>query len=208
VRRTDVDIVVKLGGGLLAHPEHFQAALAAIASPCGERLLIVPGGGPFADAVRGIDRLIQLPDVAAHWMAVLAMEQYAHLLASQIRQSVLVHDRDRTTEALDATRLPVLAPYRWLQAEDPLPHSWEVTSDSIAAWIAGAVGARRLVLIKPPGVGVTRMLHSEASDGPRMRVKGDFVDAYFERALPTNVDVEIVAADQLHAVTFARTKSG
>jgi 5-(aminomethyl)-3-furanmethanol phosphate kinase len=208
VRRTDVDIVVKLGGGLLAHPEHFQAALAAIASRCGERLLIVPGGGAFADAVRGIDRRIRLPDIAAHWMAVLAMEQYAHLLASQIRQSVLVHDRDRTIEALDAMRLPVLAPYRWLQAADPLPHSWEVTSDSIAAWIAGAVGARRLVLIKPPGVGVTRILQSDASDAPRVRGKADLVDGYFERAVPRNVDVDIVAADQLDAVTFARTTSG
>jgi type VI secretion system protein ImpG len=45
--------------------------------------------------------------------------------------------------------LPIVAPYHWLRAVDPLPHSWDVTSDSIAAWVAGAVGAQRLLLVKP-----------------------------------------------------------
>ena len=31
---------------------------------------------------------------------------------------------------------------------DALPASWEVTSDSIAAWVADQVGAGRLVLVK------------------------------------------------------------
>ena len=52
---------------------------------------------------------------------------------------------------LAAGRVPVIAPYRWLREADPLPHSWDVTSDSIAAWLASALGAARLVLVKPPG---------------------------------------------------------
>ena len=52
-----VDIVVKIGGGVLAHAEHFDAALAAIgAAGRDRRLLVVPGGGPFADAVRDVER--------------------------------------------------------------------------------------------------------------------------------------------------------
>jgi aspartokinase-like uncharacterized kinase len=31
---------------------------------------------------------------------------------------------------------------------DKLPASWQVTSDSIAAWVAGQAGANRLVLVK------------------------------------------------------------
>ena len=31
---------------------------------------------------------------------------------------------------------------------DALPASWEVTSDSIAAWVAAQIGAERLVLVK------------------------------------------------------------
>jgi hypothetical protein len=74
----------------------------------------------------------------------------------------------------------VLAPYRWLRDADPLPHSWDVTSDSIAAWVAGALGARRLVLVKPPGA---------SGDGA--------VDAYFARVLPAHIAAEIISADRI-----------
>jgi hypothetical protein len=72
----------------------------------------------------------------------------------------------------------VLAPYRWLREADPLPHTWDVTSDSIAAWIAGQVGAQRLVLVKPPGA-----------------IEGDLVDPYFTRVLPVGVKRLIVRGD-------------
>jgi aspartokinase-like uncharacterized kinase len=182
-----VDVVVKLGGGLLAHPAHFDAALAAITSAAaGRRLLIVPGGGPFADTVRHVDRQLHLSDDSAHWMAVLAMDQHAHLLVSRLAGSVLVADAAETAAALGAARLPVLAPSRWMREADPLPHSWDVTSDSIAAWVAGAVGSRRLVLVKPPGAPADNS-----------------VDAYFHRALPTHVTPVIVAADRADALQAA-----
>ena len=181
-----VDVVVKLGGGLFAHPAQFEAALAAIREAAdAQRLLIVPGGGPFADTVRHVDRQFKLSDDAAHWMAVLAMDQYAHLVVSRLAGSALVADPGETAAALGAARLPVLAPSRWLRDADPLPHTWDVTSDSIAAWVAGAVGARRLVVVKPPGA---------ASDS---------VDAYFHRALPAHVTSVILAADQIDALRTA-----
>jgi aspartokinase-like uncharacterized kinase len=181
-----VDTVVKLGGGVLSHAEHFERALATIAAAAREHpLLVVPGGGPFADAVRDVDRRCGLSDVAAHWMAVLAMDQYAHLVAARLAGAVLVEDRADIAAALRARRVPVLVPSRWLRAADPLPHSWDVTSDSLAAWIAGAVGARRLLLIKPAGA------------------SGDMVDAYFARTLPASVTSVIVAADQVEAMEAA-----
>jgi len=76
------DLVVKVGGGLLAQLEHLDGALKAIADVARDRrVLIVAGGGPFADAVRTVDARIGLGDDQAHWMAVLAMDQYAHLLS-------------------------------------------------------------------------------------------------------------------------------
>ena len=137
-----VETVVKFGGGLLAHVEHFDAALATIGvAATSHQLLIVPGGGPFADAVRDADRRLGLSDAAAHWMAVLAMDQYAHVIAEKLPRAVIVAERREIGDALRAQpvgHIPVLAPYRWLRETDPLPHSWEVTSDSIAAWVAGA----------------------------------------------------------------------
>ena len=179
-----VDIVVKVGGGLLAFPGHLDAVLAALADAAStSRVLIVPGGGPFADAVRAVDRELTLSDDAAHWMAVLAMDQYAHLLVSRLRSASLASDAGGIAAELDRGRLPVLAPSRWLRDADPLPHSWDVTSDSIAAWVAGEVGARRLVLVKPPGAG------------------DQAVDPYFHRTLPPQMaSSQVVAADQIDAL--------
>lgn len=184
-----IDTVVKLGGGVLARVEHFDAALAEIAAAATmRRLLVVPGGGPFADAVREADRRFRLGDAAAHWMAVLAMDQYAHLIAARLTGGVLVTD-PREIAAISsgpAGHVPVLAPYRWLRETDPLPHAWDVTSDSIAAWVAGAVGARRLVLIKPSGATGSQL-----------------VDGYFSRALPAHVAPAIVPADRIDALRLA-----
>src|SRR5947207_3106541 len=88
--------------------------------------------------------------------------------------------------ARQAGRLPVLAPYRWVRAADPLPHTWEITSDSIAAWIAGMLGARRIVLIKPAG-GDPRKL----------------VDPLFIRTLPPAVEHFIITADDLGQLDVA-----
>ena len=185
-----IETVVKLGGGLLAHVEHFDAALATIGVAATSRhLLIVPGGGPFADAVRDADRRLGLTDAAAHWMAVLAMDQYAHLIAGKLARAVVVAETREIADALSAQpngHIPVLAPYRWLREADPLPHSWDATSDSIAAWVAGRVGARRLVLVKPPGA-----------------TGSGLVDAYFARTLPAHITPFIVPADRVDSLGAA-----
>src|SRR5215467_4429680 len=73
-------VVVKLGGSLIASP-HLQAWLAALAASRGAAV-IVAGGGPFADAVRAAQEQHPFDDRAAHRMAILAMEQYALMLAA------------------------------------------------------------------------------------------------------------------------------
>ena len=178
-RPRDVETVVKIGGGLLAHEGSLDALLNVLADVArDEPLLIIPGGGPFADAVRDQDARLTLTDDAAHWMAVLGMDQYAHLIVSRMPRAVLVTDATEISAALASQRIPVLAPYAWLRRADPLPHSWEVTSDSIAAWIARAIAASRLVLVKPPD--------AEANT--------DLVDGYFER-VRGNLGVESISAN-------------
>jgi aspartokinase-like uncharacterized kinase len=135
--------VVKVGGGLAG--EAGDEALRALCRTIGDLgrrhpLLVVPGGGPFADAVRESDRRFALSDEAAHRMAILAMEQFGWML------SELIPGAARCTDPLASESPAVLLP---AALEIPLPASWEVTSDSIAAWVAGAAGAGRLVLVKP-----------------------------------------------------------
>ena len=112
-------------------------------------------------------------------MAVLAMDQYAHLIASRLPTGKLVVRQNEIEAAFEQRCIPVLAPYRWMRDADPLPHSWEITSDSISAWVAAQVGASRLVLVKPAG-----------ASGP------DIVDPCFTSVVPSHVTVEIVTADR------------
>jgi 5-(aminomethyl)-3-furanmethanol phosphate kinase len=143
-------IVVKIGGGLLAS----AGALGQVCDTLGRvgrgrSVVVVPGGGPFADAVREFERRFGLSADAGHWMALLAMDQYAHVLAERIPNAELVEDAGGIGGALDHGRMAILAPYRWLRSADVLPHGWEATGDSVAAFVAGALDASRLVLVKP-----------------------------------------------------------
>jgi hypothetical protein len=99
---------------------------------------------------------------------------------------MLVQGRDAVEAAIDAGRIPVLAPYRWFRDADPLPHSWDITSDSIAAWITGEFGCDRLLLLKPPDA------------------EEPFVDTYFTFALPPSVTATVVrAGNPLHSALEA-----
>jgi aspartokinase-like uncharacterized kinase len=146
----DAPVVVKVGGGLLAHPGALAATARAVAELARRRrVVVVPGGGPLADAVRRLHEGTGLSEDAAHWMAILAMDQYGHLLAERIAGAVLVEEPGGIAPVLDGGRVAVLAPYRWMRSADVLPHSWDATSDSVAAFVAGALDARHLVLVKP-----------------------------------------------------------
>lgn len=168
--------MVKIGGGLLGVAGALDPVCAAV-SALGRRepVVVVPGGGPFADAVRGVEREVGLSPDAGHWMAILAMDQYAHLLAERIAGSRLVEEPGAIAGALADGEIAVLAPSRWLRAADPLPHSWDATSDSVAAFVAGALDAERLVLVKPGAAGeegLDRCFASVVPAGLEVRVAG------------------------------------
>jgi probable H4MPT-linked C1 transfer pathway protein len=179
-RRADSLLVIKVGGSLVADRAQLDAAIAAIAEISrGRRVVIVPGGGPFADAVRHVDSRIDVSDDAAHWMAILAMDQFAFVLAERLHAPVVTNPSD-VNGTLSRGKIGVLAPFRWLWDVDPLPHSWDVTSDSIAAWVAGRLGAEQLVLVKPAGA----------------RGAG-VVDPYFSSACVSTLSVAVKSADEL-----------
>jgi len=81
-------------------------------------------------------------------MAILGMDMYGLALADLISNAVAVGSLEEVEKLLDAGRLPVFLPSRLMFEEDPLENSWDVTSDSIAAYIAGKLKAQKLLLIK------------------------------------------------------------
>jgi 5-(aminomethyl)-3-furanmethanol phosphate kinase len=137
--------IVKLGGSHATGP-HLRDWLTAIAAEAGS-IVITPGGGPFADAVRTAQASIGFDDRAAHAMALMAMAQFGSALESLNPALRLAASRSAIFRALKGCKVPVWSPERMARAAT-LPETWELTSDSLAAWLAGALGASRLVLVK------------------------------------------------------------
>jgi 5-(aminomethyl)-3-furanmethanol phosphate kinase len=146
--------IVKLGGSHANGP-HIKDWLAAIAAEAGA-IAIVPGGGPFADAVRTAQASLGYDDRAAHAMALMAMAQFGCALQSLNPALRLTASRSAILRALKDGKVPVWSPEPMARAA-ALPETWELTSDSLAAWLAGALGAGCLVLVKhgrfePPAI--------------------------------------------------------
>jgi 5-(aminomethyl)-3-furanmethanol phosphate kinase len=137
--------IVKLGGSHATGP-HLKDWLSAIAAEAGS-IVIAPGGGPFADAVRTAQAGIRFDDRAAHAMALMAMAQFGSALESLNPALRLTASRSSILRALKDGKVPVWSPEAMARAA-ALPETWDLTSDSLAAWLAGALGAGELVLVK------------------------------------------------------------
>ncbi len=142
-----MEAVLKVGGSLAEDPASLTRLcqeLSALAKA--HRIVIVPGGGEFADTVRKIDKTYSLSDVVAHKMAILAMDQYGFFLSDLTPKSYVSHSLKEISNPAKGT-LPILLPSKLMFREDPLEHSWNVTSDTIAAYIAQLLHAEKLVLV-------------------------------------------------------------
>jgi aspartokinase-like uncharacterized kinase len=137
--------IIKLGGSHATGP-YLKDWLTAIAAEAGS-IAIVPGGGPFADAVRTAQASIGYDDRAAHAMALMAMAQFGCALRSLNPALTLAASRSAILRAIKDGKVPVWSPEPMARAA-ALPETWDLTSDSLAAWLAGALGAGRLLLVK------------------------------------------------------------
>lgn len=130
----------------------------------------------MVDAVREYDRLHALGDATAHWLAVQAMQVQARMLAALLAEANWAESVEKLTAA--ASPLAIVDPWNLLRDDDrlspqPLPASWQVTSDSIAARLAQLCGAAELVLLKS-ALPVAATLTAAASSG--------YVDSFFPHA--------------------------
>lgn len=182
-------LVVKLGGSLMrgAPPRALLERLAPLAG-----LVLVPGGGAFADAVREAQPRLGFSESAAHRMAILAMEQTATLLqdlAPRLRGA-------RTLAGLSAPGpgAALWFPAALLMGADDVAESWDVTSDSLALWLARRLAAP-LLLVKAEGVKVPPSAGTRAADLAAFSRLG-LVDLAFEgMALGYEGDIVLAAAD-------------
>jgi len=161
-------VVVKLGGSL-ANAGTLRSWLNVVRENGAGRCVVVPGGGVFADTVRAAQQRLAFSDAAAHAMALLAMEQYAALLADVEPALRPCADEPAIRAALAAGGVALWLPHAMIAAEPGVAASWTVTSDSLAAWLAGRIGAGHLVLVKsapspPPPLSPLRLAQAGLVD--------------------------------------------
>jgi aspartokinase-like uncharacterized kinase len=163
--------VVKLGGSLAGSPQ--RAAWLNTLAEWGGPLILVPGGGPFAECVRKAQSAIGFDDLTAHRMALVAMGQYGIALAAHSDAFVAAAACDEIDLALARGKIPIWLPEKMALAARDIPPSWEVTSDSLAAWLAGNCDASDLLLIKSVDLG--------AQSSARALAAQELVDPAFPR---------------------------
>ena len=189
--------VLKLGGSLLTWLGLRDALRAwRQRNPYSLDLLIV-GGGKAAEWVREADEIHQLGDDAAHQLAIQAMQLNAQLAESLWPEALALTRLDAIQQDHIPSGFWILQPWPLLTDQeqerygDVLPHSWNVTSDSIAAWVAKAIDAEELVLFKSS---------LPADTDIRQCAVNAYVDPYFPA---TAQGVHCIRAVNLRSESFA-----
>jgi dihydroneopterin aldolase len=140
-------------------------------------------------------------DRAAHEMAVLAMDQYGCALAHHGVPLRRAASAAAIRNVLRAGGVPVWSPAQMVRGERDIPWCWDVTSDSLAAWLAGRLGAKRVVLVK----------HAEVAAGPLRAddlVAGGILDPAFPRFLRASGAEASIAGPAGHSKAAVAIRNG
>ncbi len=199
-------LVYKLGGSLLSLPDLAGRLLSLLSTRCDSQPLLIVGGGEAADIVRRWDIQYQLGEERAHWLALQSMMLNESFVATLLPLARIVRSRAEAKSAWETGNLPILCTHDFLKSEEralagstaadheptALPHNWNVTSDSIAAWVALRWPAAGLVLLK------SRPLHNRGccagSYSPEVDLENSdhepAVDPYFPTLAPRLPQIE------------------
>jgi len=158
-------IVIKLGGSL-AHADTLTDCLDTVEQYYQDRtVVIVPGGGAFADQVRLAQQHWRFDDRTAHQMAILAMQQMALLCNGLKTDFAVVHSVAAIKAQSLQNKILIWSPACAELDLAGIPSSWDITSDSLAAWLAGALPASELILVKSAVVDAEHTLPQLAAQG-------------------------------------------
>ena len=146
-RSKQLRVVVKIGGSLFSTSgwQHAVQSLIAHESLFNHSVVILAGGGPLVDGLRVIDANSSLPDSLMHDLALEAMAITAQILATTLKLPLAQEETGASPIVLDIRKQGVIR-----NTIESLPHSWNTTSDSIAAAIAATTGSGLLLVKSTP----------------------------------------------------------
>lgn len=153
--------VIKLGGSLMTDRTSLIACLNSIEQM--DKIVVVPGGGLFADQVRSAQQQWQFDDDIAHQMAILAMQQMALLYQGIKASFVLASSVLEIQQTLLTHSVVIWSPDIHELNASTVPATWDITSDSLAAWLARQLMARELILVKSAEIPV-KLIDQQAQD--------------------------------------------
>lgn len=156
--------VIKLGGSLADSPL-LRDWLDSLAFYRSAKTVIVPGGGVFAEQVRIAQKHWRFDDNAAHCMALLAMQQTACMFQGINQNLHIARTVQEIKCSLDKHNVVIWSPDINQLDRAGIPASWDITSDSLAAWLAKEVSASELFLVKSASVSPAMSYQQMAEKG-------------------------------------------
>lgn len=198
-------LVLKLGGSLLENGR-LEDVLARVGAS-ERRIVVVPGGGPFADAVRDVQSALGLSDAAAHHLAILAMHQSAHVMVALQPRLLAVETLTDIRRAWRSGHIPIWLPLKLALRDPTLPADWSLTSDGLAARLAVRLGGLPVALVKSCRVPQVRSVEELAAAGI---VDSVFADIVIRAGLAWHVlgKGQGRELDELLATTVPRSRRG
>jgi 5-(aminomethyl)-3-furanmethanol phosphate kinase len=182
-------IVIKLGGSL-ATSGKLQMCLDKIDKDYqGIAVVIVPGGGVFADQARQVQKQWQFDDRTAHLMAILAMQQMALLFRALKPHFIIAASVDGISNQINQQGIFIWSPDVAELDSAGILSSWDISSDSLSAWLAKTLDADKLILVKSVNI--------EPKFDVLKLVQEQIVDASFHKFIQqTSFKLKIVNAEE------------
>ncbi|MFX1570521.1 MAG: hypothetical protein ACFFCV_19455 [Promethearchaeota archaeon] len=140
----------KIGGKILDDFDNLSCTLSQLTQLFKEglfkRIILIPGGGSFANFIRKAYSELKFTEEIAHWMGIISMNYNGLELNKKFPSLQITENFEKLKE--NNKMFCIFLPYEYIKDNDRLPHSWDVTSDSISLFIAKELNLEECYFIK------------------------------------------------------------